>query len=105
MSKRLPPQEQTLTGTFEYEFTLDSLLNAGDSIASVDWEIPTGLTLINSIVNGTTVTAFIAGDVGATLYQSYWVGFTINSVGNPTPVSPTLSFEITLVKRILVKVI
>jgi len=103
--RRLPAQEQTAEGTIEYEFDIAKLLGAGDAIASVNWVLPSQLTLVNSMVQGTLVRGFIAAGPTAKLYESYWVEFTVNSVGDPTPVNPTMSFEISIVKRITLKVI
>lgn len=103
--KNLPVQEQVLVGAMEYEFDAAGLLNDGDSIASVTWTMPTELDLVNDVVDGTKVRGFIEANGTAKLYSSYWVTFAINTVGNPTPVSPTLSFEIKIVKRINVMVV
>ncbi len=105
--RTLPAQQQTLESTIEYEFDVASLLNDSDSIASVNWDLPSELTLVNSLVSGTKVRAFIAAEAvnDAKIYASYWVGFMVNSVGSPTPVSPELSFEVKIVKRIKVAVI
>lgn len=105
--QKLPDQAQLLTGIVEYEFDVAKLLNVGDSISSVVWTVPSQLTLENSVFTGTVIKGFISANVpeGAELYKSYWVSFTINTAGNPTPVSPELSFEIVLVKRIRVLIL
>jgi len=100
--RSLPVQDQLLTGTIEYEFDVASLLNVGDAIANAAWVMPAELTLVSSMVDGTKVRGFIKASGTAKLYEKYPVSFVVNTVGNPTPVSPSLSFEIKMVNRISV---
>lgn len=103
--RKLPTQEQTLVGTIEYEFDVAKLLSPTDTIASISWDLPPQLELVNSVIDGTKAIAFIRASGTAELYKKYWVSFTINSVGAPTPVSPVLSFAIAIVQRVSVEVL